>query len=197
MNRITGHIAYPAGKVKPHLALMTPPGLPGDLLRILAEVAEAGDICPSGREIANRLNLPDDRAAMRMMRGLRDAGWIELDTAVGRVPVVTIRDIGKSTRRPASNRAPANDDGLKPNEKRVYDLLVTAATAGSTCPTNKEISDVLGYASPNAASTIVSNLEGLGLIVVERARCARVVTIVETGASTFRTIVATAAGGAQ
>ncbi len=196
MSRITGHIAYPAGKVRPPVSIMAPPGLPGDLLRMLAEAAEAGDICPSAREIANRLSLTDDRAALSLLRGLRDAGWIDLDTAVGRVPVVTIRDTGRSTRRPTSNREPANDDGLTDKERRVYHMLVAAAVAGALCPSNKAISEALGYASQSAAAHIVGHLEELGLIAVTRFVRARMVTITETGATTAHPFPA-AAGGVQ
>lgn len=67
-------------------------------------------------------------------------------------------------------------------------ILEAAANNGTECPSNADLADMLGYAAPNKASGVVSLLEAMGFIKVQRGRRNRVVTIVKTGARTAGTV---------
>ncbi|EQA96833.1 hypothetical protein [Sphingobium baderi] len=78
----------------------------------------------------------------------------------------------------------ARDDRLL----RCLRILEAAADEGKECPTNAYLADMLGYAAPNMASGVVSLLETMGFIKVQRGRRNRVVTIVKTGSRTAGTV---------
>lgn len=70
---------------------------------------------------------------------------------------------------------------LSSAQKRALAAIERAAEAGEPCPSNNDLADLLGHASPSAGSDIVRELEALGLILVERFQQARRVTILATG----------------
>lgn len=73
---------------------------------------------------------------------------------------------------------------MTPKEQIVLDALTAAAAAGEPCPTNAELSRMIGAQSDAAASGYVRSLEQRGLIAVGRFARARRVTIVATQQST-------------
>jgi hypothetical protein len=68
--------------------------------------------------------------------------------------------------------------------KVTMQMLVRAAENKCDCPGNAEIATAIGAASMSAGANIISTLETMGLIQVQRGRMSRVVTIVATGART-------------
>ena len=68
--------------------------------------------------------------------------------------------------------------------QRCFDLINSAAEAGRSCPTNRDLADMIGYSGAQHASEVVSLLEVAGLIKVKRYRRSRIVTICKTGKST-------------
>jgi hypothetical protein len=63
-------------------------------------------------------------------------------------------------------------------------MLEAAAKNGSACPSNEDICERVGASSPATGARLVSALETMGLIKVERFLQSRIVTIVDTGEST-------------
>ena len=74
----------------------------------------------------------------------------------------------------------SRDDRLQ----RLYTALERAANAGSPCPSNDDLASTLSYANPSRISDLMSLLETMGFITVERGHNIRVVTIVKTGKRT-------------
>ena len=73
---------------------------------------------------------------------------------------------------------------MSPAEARVLAAVEKAAADNRTCPTNTELAEVAGFNSVGAASGVLSRLQKLGLIAIQRGQCSRVVTITSTGAQT-------------
>ena len=68
--------------------------------------------------------------------------------------------------------------------KVVLSMLERAAEAGDNCPNNATIAAAIGSPTISAGANIISLLETMGIITVERSRCARVVRINRTGKRT-------------
>ncbi|MEJ7933515.1 hypothetical protein WG907_04485 [Sphingobium sp. AN558] len=89
----------------------------------------------------------------------------------------------------------AHQIAMQNKHQRCFDILRDAADGGRKCPTNRDLADMIGYATPQKASEVVSLIEAMGLITVKRARRSRIVTICQTGKRTAGEIeVAPAAG---
>jgi len=82
--------------------------------------------------------------------------------------------------RARSRQQRDRDDRLK----LLFDALVRAANNSAECPSNKDLSQALGYSGPSTASDLMVALEAMGFITVERSSSMRVVTIVKTGKKT-------------
>ncbi|WP_069338347.1 SANT/Myb-like DNA-binding domain-containing protein [Sphingobium yanoikuyae] len=91
--------------------------------------------------------------------------------------------LAEATRK--AKHTQARDDRLQ----RCYQILCDAAAAHQVCPTNQDLSDMLGYSAPNKASEVISLIEVMGLITVQRGLRNRVVTIVKTGDRTAGVVV--------
>jgi hypothetical protein len=65
-------------------------------------------------------------------------------------------------------------------ERNLLALLRATAADGKTCPTNVELAERLGLASPSKCSEMVTALAKAGHIIVERGPNSRVVHIVGT-----------------
>lgn len=76
---------------------------------------------------------------------------------------------------------------VSPAEARriVLAAITRAANAGTRCPYNGELADMIGGMSPTAGLNIVAALEKQGLIKVERFGAGREVTVIATGKKTF------------
>ncbi|MCC4254166.1 SANT/Myb domain-containing protein [Sphingobium naphthae] len=72
---------------------------------------------------------------------------------------------------------------------KMFRALERAANSDTPCPTNDALAETLGYASPSKASDLISLLEAMGFITVERGNDQRIVTIVKTGKRTAGHIV--------
>ena len=66
----------------------------------------------------------------------------------------------------------------------VMKMLRGAAERREPCPDNNLITAAIGGSSPSSAAHIVSLLETMGMIEVERGQSFRVITIVDTGQRT-------------
>lgn len=73
---------------------------------------------------------------------------------------------------------------ITPREQRMLDILTAAAEAGQVCPTNDALCGALGMNSPGAPPQIMNKLAARGLIVIERFKQSRIVTITATGKAT-------------
>lgn len=69
---------------------------------------------------------------------------------------------------------------LSPTEKITLEALSKAAHFNLPCPSNQEISDLVGSESVSTATRILQRLENKGLIIVERYQNARRVRIAST-----------------
>ena len=67
---------------------------------------------------------------------------------------------------------------------QVLRILSAAAEAGSRCPTNADIADLISAESTATAARVVKLLETMGLITVRRGGMNRSLTIASTGKST-------------
>ncbi|MGW8203002.1 hypothetical protein ACWGM0_10700 [Sphingomonas bisphenolicum] len=76
------------------------------------------------------------------------------------------------------------DDRLE----KMLRALERAANNNAPCPSNEDLSHLLGYAGPSKASDLISMLETMGFITVDRGFASRIVTIVKTGKKTAGTI---------
>lgn len=73
----------------------------------LCKRAEAGDLCPTNQEIADKFGWQSMAPAQRTMRALREQGLIEMEPSNGGRRVVTIVATGESTiKRRISKKQP-------------------------------------------------------------------------------------------
>lgn len=79
---------------------------------------------------------------------------------------------------------------------RVFHLLETAALGDKVCPTNRVISERMGWAGVTSASRAIDDLERAGRIRVERTRVWRIVTILPSGKRTAWAGIGAAPAGA-
>jgi len=79
--------------------------------------------------------------------------------------------------------------------EQCYAIIERAANAGSKCPTNRELAELLGYATTSRPAGIVNLLAVAGLITVQTTNCGRVVTIVKTGKKTAGLVKLRTPGG--
>lgn len=102
MNRITGIVNYPSGKVRPNLAGIAsaaPSGTMGDAYRLIFAAAEAGKPCPTNEALAVAMGCESPWVGQKVVGQLEEAGWITVER-FNKARVATIKDTGKSTARP-------------------------------------------------------------------------------------------------
>lgn len=95
-------------------------------------------------------------------------------------PITTEQAIAEAGRKERRAHQIERDNKVQ----RAFQIIEAAANDGRPCPTNRDLSDMLGYAAPNKACGVVNLLEATGIITVKRGQKSRVVTIVKTGRKT-------------
>lgn len=126
------------------------------------------------------------------VRQLHAAGLLKMlpqrpaETAVGLFDYRAER-----TTLPFSHARPVPDEaGLSPDARLLFDLLVNVADDGQVCPSDRDLSALLGMKSSNQVGRLMAQLRGRHLISIEALAGAgsvpgaRIVTIAETGAAT-------------
>jgi DNA-binding transcriptional regulator YhcF (GntR family) len=68
--------------------------------------------------------------------------------------------------------------------QKLFRIISQAADYGHQCPSNKILAERIGYKSAARVADAISFLSTAGMITVERANNARVVTITATGKKT-------------
>jgi DNA-binding FadR family transcriptional regulator len=68
--------------------------------------------------------------------------------------------------------------------QKLFRIISQAADHGERCPTNKMLAERIGYKSASTVGEAISFLAVAGMITVERANNARVITITATGKKT-------------
>lgn len=89
--------------------------------------------------------------------------------------------------------ATVREDGLRPDERMLLDLLSETADAGERCRSNRDLAALLGLKREDSVTRLMGRLSVGGHIAVsfedgasaERPKC-RVVTILSTGKATYR-----------
>lgn len=89
-----------------------------------------------------------------------------------------LKEAGRKARR--NGARPRKDERLQ----RCYEIVERAANNDCACPTNAQLADMLGYSGIGHPSGLLSLLEAMGFITVERSNHGRVVTICKTGRRT-------------
>lgn len=94
------------------------------------------------------------------------------------------------TALPYCQARPVPDEaGLSPDARLLFDLLVTVADQGRACPSDRDLSALLGMKSSNQVGRLMAQLRGRHLITTALEgpghALVRVVTIAETGAATW------------
>lgn len=74
--------------------------------------------------------------------------------------------------------------GLPSRHRMALDAITRAAIAGERCPSNNALCELLDCKSPSGPSAILTSLEKIGLIKVDRFGTSREVFIVALGKST-------------
>ena len=83
---------------------------------------------------------------------------------------------------------------LTDRQRRLYEVILAAATAGQVCPTNREIAVQSGLVSASAVADALGRLQRKGVVEVMRYNRARVVKFPGHGVETKRPPAASPAG---
>ncbi len=83
---------------------------------------------------------------------------------------------------------------LTDRQRRLYGVILAAATAGQVCPTNREIAVQSGLVSASAVADALGRLQRKGVVEVTRYNRARVVKFPGLGVETKRPPAASSAG---
>jgi DNA-binding MarR family transcriptional regulator len=143
------------------------------VLRLIEQAARLGNECPSNGRLAQACGMKSPSGGGNIMARLAAQGVIEVhgtqNARVVKIVALGLRTAGQLTGRAA--------------EQVLIDMIASAATRGETCPSNNVMAGALGV-SPQSVINMMKRMEDAGRIRVRRSSQSRIVTIVETGATT-------------
>lgn len=143
------------------------------VFRLLEQAARLGNECPTNQRLATACGLRSSSGGGLVLDRLQAKGLIELagkpSARVVRIVASGLKTAGQLTGRDAENV--------------IINMITAAATKGEACPSNAVMAGALGV-TPQSAINIMKRMETAGTIKVRRASQSRIVTIVETGATT-------------
>lgn len=143
------------------------------VMRLLEQAARLGNECPTNARLASACGLTSSSGAGKVLDRLQEKGLIEVlgkpSARVIKIVATGLRTAGQVTGRDAENV--------------LLGMIAEAAVKGAVCPSNADISLALGI-TPQAVINVMKRMETAGTIKVRRASQSRIVTIVETGATT-------------